>query len=70
MSLAETIGALALALVFFFACRWGENRPRHPGRPRMLPYIPMMMILMVAILGLIAHLVALLTGRPVGGSGF
>lgn len=66
MDLPATLWILALAFGGFVLCLLGERRPREFGRPRMFPYIPVMMVCLVVILGLLAHLVSLLTGKPVG----
>lgn len=72
MDLATTIWAIALAVAVFALCWLRERRPRRFGETRLFPYIPVMMVCLVAILGLLAHLLSLVTGKPVGsrGTGF
>lgn len=68
MDQTTTLLGVAVAAAIFSVCWLRERRPREFGKPRLFPYIPVMMACMVAILCLLAHLVALVTGRPVGSS--
>jgi hypothetical protein len=61
-----TLIALAVAGGLFVLCWMMERRPKTLGEVRLFPYIPVMMICLVAILGLLAHLISLVTGKPVG----
>ncbi len=67
MDMGMTLWALALAVAVFALCWLRERRPREVGEVRMFPYIPVMMLCLVLILGLVAHLLSLMTGKPVGG---
>lgn len=69
MQASTTIGGIALAVVVFALCWLRERRPRRFGEPRLFPYIPVMMVCLVVILGLLAHLISLVTGKPVGSQG-
>jgi hypothetical protein len=62
----STLIALAGAGGLFALCWAMERRPKTLGEVRLFPYIPVMMICLVAILGLLAHLIGLVTGKPVG----
>jgi hypothetical protein len=66
MELATTVWAMALATAVFALCWLRERRPRTFGEVRLFPYIPMMMVCLVLILGLLAHLLGLVTGKPIG----
>ncbi|MDR3437542.1 hypothetical protein [Telmatospirillum sp.] len=66
MDLGTTLISLAVVAAIFALCWFLERRPRSVGDVRMFPYIPVMMLCLVLILGLVAHLVGLLTGKPVG----
>ena len=68
MDLGTTIWAIALAGAAFALCWLRERRPRIMGEVRLFPYIPAMMVCMVAILVLLAHLISLVTGKPIGSS--
>ena len=69
MDLAPTLWATMVALAVFALCWMGERRPRRLGKVRMFPYIAVMMVCLVLILGLLAHLLSLLTGKPIGPQG-
>ncbi|PKU23367.1 hypothetical protein [Telmatospirillum siberiense] len=66
MDRTTTLLGVAAAIAIFAVCLLGERRPREFGKPRLFPYIPVMMVCLVVVIGLLAHLVALVTGRPVG----
>ncbi|MTJ81020.1 MAG: hypothetical protein F8N37_08385 [Telmatospirillum sp.] len=66
MDLATTLSIFVAAVALFGVCWALERRPRSLGRVRLFPYIPVMMICLVVILGMAAHLISLLTGQPVG----
>jgi hypothetical protein len=70
MDLGWTAWAIALVTAVFGLCWLRERRPRQFGEVRMFPYIPVMMICLVLLLGLVAHVISLLTGSPVGGQGY
>lgn len=60
------LGAVAAGIAFA-VCWLLERRPRNFGEVRLFPYIPVMMVCLVAVLVLLAHAVSLATGKPVGG---
>jgi len=66
MDLSATLWGAGVAAVVFALCWLGERRPRHFGEVRLFPYIPVMMACLVVILVLVAHLISLVTGKPVG----
>ncbi len=66
MGLGATMWAIALAAAVFALCWLRERRPRTFGEVRLFPYVPVMMVCLVLILGLLAHLLGLLTGQPIG----
>ena len=66
MDLGVTVWAMALASAVFALLWLRERRPRVIGEVRLFPYIPAMMVCLVVMLILLAHLISLLTGKPVG----
>jgi len=68
MGLGTTVWAMTLAIVVFALCWLRERRPRTVGEVRLFPYIPMMMICLILILVLLAHLIGVVTGKPIGSS--
>jgi hypothetical protein len=65
MELAITVGILLLELAILGRCYVMQKRPVTPGRPRLIPYNGVMMLVMVMVLVTLAHLVGLVTGHPV-----
>jgi hypothetical protein len=69
MDLGTTVWAMSLAAAVFALCWLRERRPRAIGEVRLFPYIPVMMVCLVVVLVLTAHLVSLVTGKPIGSQG-
>ncbi len=57
LALIATVGALGVTL-------WGVRRPYRPGRIWYVPWHGLMALALVLLLGLVAHLITLLTGQP------
>ena len=66
MDLTTTLAGIGGAAVVFLLCWLGERRPRQFGQVRLFPYIPVMMVCMIAVLALAAHAISLVTGKHVG----
>ena len=66
MSLAWTLAGLAVSALVFALATWRAQRPYQPGLPALVPAGAVQFVALVLLIGLLAHLLALLTGRPVG----
>jgi len=67
MSLAVTLGVLAVAAVLLALASYGARRPRDLGELPLMPYGAIQFLALVAIIVMLAHLVTLLTGHPLVG---
>lgn len=67
MELGVTVGVLAAGAALTGFCRWYEGRPRELGVPRLVPSTLLMALGVLAMILAAAHLVTLLTGRPLVG---
>jgi uncharacterized membrane protein len=65
MDEVQTIVAITASVALFGLCLWRERQPHVIGKPRLFPYIPVMLLLVILLFGLLAHAVSLLTGKPV-----
>lgn len=65
MDLYTALGVLAAIVVLFVVCYIQDRKPVNLGKPRMLPYRLLMMILIVAFLTTAAHIISLLTGQQI-----
>ena len=65
MGLNVTIGLLAVQLLLLGFCYWQDRKPVNPGKPRLLPYRMLMLVLLVTSLATLAHLIALVTGTAI-----
>lgn len=64
MTLPETLVALIATLGGLAVTLWGVRRPYRPGRIWRVPWHGLMALALVLLLGLVAHLITLLTGHP------
>ncbi|HLN22595.1 MAG TPA: hypothetical protein VK558_01275 [Patescibacteria group bacterium] len=64
MDEVQTTWAIAGSAALFGLCLWRERQPHVIGKPRLFPYIPVMLVLVIVLFGLLAHAVTLLTGKP------
>jgi hypothetical protein len=69
MSLELTVGILLCALAITVLANWRERRPRELGHPSWVPATAIQVIAIVVVIIMLAHLVSLLTGRPLKGRG-
>jgi len=67
MSLTVTLVALAVAVVVFGLANHVSRRPREPGMAPLIPMGAIQFLALVTIVVTVAHLVSLLTGRPLEG---
>jgi len=65
----QTAWAIAVSAALFSLCLWRERQPRVIGAPRLFPYVPVMLVLVILLFGLLAHAVSLLTGKPLAPRG-
>ncbi|MBB4286694.1 hypothetical protein [Roseospira goensis] len=65
MDLTETLVALAAVTGVLAVAVWRAHRPWQPGRIWRVPWHAVMALALVLLLGLLAHLGSLLTGRPI-----
>lgn len=63
VAMCATVGILGLAL-------WGVRRPYVPGRVWRMPWHAVMALALVLLLGLVAHVISLVTGQPLKPRGF
>jgi Trk-type K+ transport system membrane component len=61
MTIIETIIGLAVFICLLILSRWREKK-RELGKPALIPHVYTQFTAMLAILVLLAHLVALVTG--------
>ena len=59
MKLLPTLIGLVASIVIFIVCLIMDRRPVRIGRVRMIPYLAIMFVSLVAILLFVAHLLAL-----------
>jgi uncharacterized membrane protein YidH (DUF202 family) len=64
MGLAPTLVVLGLALAVAGFANWQERRKRPVGNPPLLSYTAIQVLAVVVAIVMAAHLVSLLTGRP------
>ncbi|MQX38553.1 hypothetical protein [Roseospira navarrensis] len=64
MGLTATGIAIAAVLSVFAVAVWRARQPWQPGRIWRVPWHAVMALALVLLLGLLAHLASLLTGRP------
>jgi hypothetical protein len=67
MGMHATLALLAAGLALAAFARWYETRPRELGELRLLPTTPLLAAGVLASVVAAAHLVTLLTGRPLAG---
>jgi hypothetical protein len=64
MNLHASLAALFVSVALLTFCGWRESRPIEIGKPRHIPYVPLMIFCMAVILFVSAHIVSLLLGKP------
>ena len=67
MSLSVTLSVLGAAVVLFAFANYRSRRPRGPGELPLVPYGAIQFVALVAVVLMLAHLFALLTGHPLEG---
>ncbi len=67
MDLASTIMLLLAAALIAGLANWRERRPRALGDVPLLPYPAIQMLALALAILLLAHLISLVTGLPLGG---
>lgn len=71
MTLFPTLLTLAAAVALFLLARHFHEKPYEPGRLWRPPWLAIMFLTAFLAIGMLAHLVTLLTGKPfTGRSGF
>lgn len=65
MTLTETALAIGVVVAVVGLALWRAHRPWQPGRVWRVPWHGVMAVALVLLLGLVAHLISLVTGRPV-----
>jgi hypothetical protein len=65
MDLTATVWTLAGVATILAVAMWRARRPWQPGRLWRIPWNAVMALALVALMGLLAHLVSLLTGQPI-----
>ncbi|SDE18700.1 hypothetical protein [Rhodospira trueperi] len=65
MDLTATGAALAGVATILAVAVWRVRQPWRPGRLWRIPWNAVMALALVALMGLLAHLVSLLTGQPI-----
>jgi len=62
--LIVTLACLAASLCFGAYLIWLERQPTEPGRPRLLPTTPLLLICALVLILALAHMVTIVTGVP------
>ena len=66
MSLGATLVVLAAGLALAALCLWHQRRPRTLGEVALFPSTFLLGVALVLVIGALAHLVTLATGRAPG----
>ena len=66
MSLAPTLIVLAIGVALAAFCLWHQRRPRMLGDVTLFPSTFLLGVALVLVIGALAHLVTLVTGKAPG----
>lgn len=67
MSMTATIIVLVISAAVFGFANWRARKPYEPGKPDMVPWVPIQFAAILGVVLMLAHLVSLLTGQPLTG---
>ena len=67
LSLTATLAIAVMCFAVFGFANWRARQPAEPLKVRMINYHVVQMVCIVVILLMAAHLVTILTGKPVTG---
>ena len=67
LDLPATLGILTAALAVWAFAYWRARQPPNPEKVRMINYHVVQILTIVVLLLMAAHLVTLMTGRPLAG---
>ena len=70
LSLPVTLTVLVLTGAMFAFANWRARQPAQPLKVRMINYHVVQIVCVVVVLLMVAHLVTLFSGQPMGGRRF